>query len=95
MREEARNSIKFKITGFPSKFEPSCRSFVQISRSSSENDLTGIPQAFFNSMDTIKRFNSDIVFNHHFALIKMTNCYDNSEPIVLEFDRITSKKSRT
>ncbi len=95
MSVETRNSVKFKVSGFPSTIEPSCRSFVQINQASSASDLTGVPQAYFNSMDTIKRFGSDIVFFKKFALISMTNCYANSEPIVLEFDRIISKKPQS
>ena len=52
---ETRNSLKLKITGFPEIYE-ACRGFVQISQAMNATDLVGKRQAYFDSMDTIRRF---------------------------------------
>ena len=84
-----RDMIKLTMTNFPQLID-SCRAFAQISHSDSESDRVGTPQAFFESMDTIKRFSQDIFIAHRFALIRLTNCYYNSESISLKVHRVRS-----
>lgn len=84
-----RDMLKMTVEKFPEQLQE-CRAFIQITSTGSKSDLVGTPMAYFDSMDTVKRFSSSIFNPHRFTLIKLTNCFYNSEAIAIKLDRVPS-----
>lgn len=90
MKDFPTDMLKVAIKNFPHMNEHACDAFVQISNANDENDTVGTAQAFFESMNTIKEFDSDVFVTHRFTLLRLTNCYANSETIDIDVQRIES-----
>lgn len=82
-----RDMLKLKMSGFPDVIK-ACRAFIQISSSDSAKDLIGSPQAYFDSAETIRKFDSSVLGVHRYMVIRLTNCYSNSEPIAFNIERV-------
>lgn len=86
-RDFPRDMLKVTVDNFPEHLQE-CRAFVQIASTGSTEDLIGTAMAAFDSMDTVKRFGSSVFNPHRFTLIKLTNCFYNSEAIAIKLDRV-------
>lgn len=89
-KEEPRSMFKLDVKSFPS-LHHACHAHVQIANTNSVKDLVGNPQAFFDTLDTVKSFDSSVIVSERIVLIKTTNCYANSEPINIAVNRVVSK----
>lgn len=82
-----RDMLKVTVDNFPEQLQE-CRAFVQIASAADAEDLVGTAMAAFDSMDTVKRFGASVFQPHRFTLLKLTNCFYNSEAIALKLDRV-------
>jgi len=90
------NSVKetmlnLTVVKFPSLDKPLCNRFVKVSGAKTRNDLTGDTQIIFDSYENYKQFNSSVYLVNKFSILRVANCYENTEPIEIEIEHITSK----
>jgi len=92
-KEEPRSMFKLDVKSFPS-LHHACHAHVQIANTNSVKDLVGNPQAFFDTLDTVKSFDSSVIVSERIVLIKTTNCYANSEPINIAVNRVVRSSDK-
>ena len=90
------NSVKeamlnLTVVKFPSLDKPLCNRFVKVSGTKSQNDLTGDTQIIFDSYENYKQFNSSVYLVNRYSILRVANCYENTDPIEIEIEHITSK----
>jgi hypothetical protein len=90
------NSVKetmlnLTVVKFPSLDKPLCNRFVKVSGTKSRNDLTGDTQIIFDSYENYKQFNSSVYLVNKYSILRVANCYENTDPIEIEIEHITSK----
>jgi len=88
------NSVKetmlnLTVVKFPSVDKPLCNRFVKISGTKTRNDLTGDTQIIFDSYENYKQFNSNVYLVNKYSILRVANCYENTDPIEIEIEHIT------
>ena len=91
MRAFPKDMLKITMAEFPHANEHQCRASIQISNTNTNLDLLGSPQAYFDRMQDIREFGAEVLVSNRIALIRLANCFENSEPISLKLERVSSK----
>lgn len=92
-RNFPRDMLKITVDKFPEQLQE-CRAFVQVAGTLPTDDLVGTAISAFDSMETVERFGSSVFNTQRFTLIKLTNCFYNSEAIAIKLDRVKSNIHR-
>ena len=91
MRAFPKDMLKITMAEFPHANEQQCKASIQISNTNANLDLNGSPQAYFDRMQDIREFGAEVIVSSRIALIRLANCFENSEPISLKLERVSSK----
>lgn len=81
--------LRASVHEFPN--EKNCYSFLKLSSTTNETDLVGKPRAIFETLDSIRVFETGIYEAKPYLLITILNCYENTQPIQV---RLSSQKSK-
>ena len=95
--DEERHMLQVNVIGFPSRYARVCDASVHIAHANNADDDANVAlgaahlQARFDTLDSLVPFDGQGVFvTHKYALVRVLNCYANSEPIEIKVSRVSN-----
>ena len=78
------------VVDFPNAVDPVCKLFIKVSYSGKTTDLIGFTQAIFDSYESWKKFDSSIYLHNKYTIIRVSNCEQNTQPIIMKIEKMPS-----
>jgi len=79
------------VIDFPNAVDPVCKLFIKVSYSGKSTDLIGVTQAIFDSYESWRKFDSSIYLHNKYTIIRVSNCEQNTQPIIMKIETMPSK----
>ncbi len=91
----ASSMLSILINNFPKEIQDGCRTMIDIMNSNSSRLEDAKLQASFKNMSTVFMFQQGIYSTSEYTFIRVSNCFENSEPIEIKMRQIQRNAKNT